>query len=204
MKKKITIVLTLAMAICVTACGKEDDTSSTASVDNQISSQPTETNKPEEESSEPDTTDSPDVSSEDENTLGEWKTTDFEKYGISNLEKFDLGEMTYYTATEEGGITVMWEGITANDMDAITAYGESLFNKTAKMGGNHSTEFDEDAVKWVLANEYASFNDACRGWTYDFYYSDWYYEYNGNIISVAYYGESDKPLSLKVFIYSAA
>ena len=204
MKKIIAITLILAMAICVTACGKDDDTSSTASENNQASSQPTETNKPEEESSEPVKTDSPDVSGEEEITLGEWKTTDFEKYGISNLEKFDLGEMTYYTATEEGGITVMWEGITAADIDAITAYGESLFNKTAKMGGNHSTEFDNDDVKLVLANEYAYFNDACRGWTYDFYYSDWYYEYNGNIISVAYYGETDSPLSLKVFIYSAA
>ena len=202
MKKIIAIALTLAMAICVTACGKDSDDSTSSTVSEN--KQQAEVSEPEEESSEPVKTDSPDVSGEEEITLGEWKTSDFEKYGISNLEKFDLGEMTYYTATEEGGITVMWEGVTAADMDAITAYGENLFNKTAEMGGNHSTEFDEDAVKWVLTNEYASFNDACRGWTYDFYYSDWYYEYNGNIISVAYYGEADQPLSLKVFIYSEA
>ena len=203
MKKIIAIALALAMAICVTACGKDDDTSSTASVNNQGATQQTASSEPEEKSSEPVTIDSPNVSSEEENTLGEWKTTDFENYGISGFEKFDLGEMTYYTATQEGGITVMWEGVTVNDMDAITAYGENLFNKTAEMGGNYTTEFDNDAIKWVLANKYASFNDACRGWTYEFYYSDWYYEYNGNIISVAYYGESDL-LSLKVFIYSAA
>lgn len=203
MKKIIAIALTLAMAVCATACGKDgdDNTSSAAPVNSQVSSQQTEVSEPEEESPEPVTIDSPDVSSEEENTLGEWKTTDFENYGISDFEKFDLGEMIYYTATYDGGITVMWEGVT--DMDAITAYGESLFDKTAEMGGNYTSEFDEDAIKWVLASEYASFSDACRAWTYDYYYSDWFYEYNGDIIMVAYYGESEL-LTLKVYFYSAA
>lgn len=202
MKKIIAISLTLVMAICVTACGKEDDnTSSKAPVNSQVSSQQTEVNEPEEESSEPITIESPDVSSEEENTLGEWKTTDFENYGISDFEKFDLGEMIYYTALNNGGITVMWDGVT--DLDAITAYGEKLFNITAEMGGNYNTEFDEDAGKWVLANEYASFNDACRGWTYEFYYSDWLYEYDGNLIMIAYYGEYEL-LTLKVYFYSVA
>ena len=197
MKKIIAIVLTLAMAICVTACGKDDDSASSTASENR---QQAEVSEPEEDSSEPVKTDLPEESSEEEITLGEWKSSDFERYGISDLENFDLGEMTYYTASEEGGIIVMWEGVTAADMDAITAYGENLFNITAKMGGNYSTEFDADALKWVLADEYASFSDACKKWTYDYYYSEWYYEYNGEVISLAYYGESDSPLSLKFFI----
>lgn len=216
MKKVIAIALTLALAISATACGKGDDNniSPTDSVNSQESSQQTgtdesgegssgqtEVNEPEEESSEPVITDSPDVSIEEENTLGEWRTTDFENYGISGFEKFDLGEMTYYTATYKGGITVMWEGVT--DLDAITAYGERLFNMTAELGGNYTTEFDNDAGKWVLADEYASFSDTFRGWTYEYYYSDWLYEYNGDLIMIAYYGESEL-LTLKVYIYSAA
>lgn len=188
MKKIIAVLIICVMALSFAACS--DNLDDTNNADNQDVN---------ETQSVVDYSSFKASSETKENTLGEWNPDDFEKYGVSNIDKLNIGEMTYYTCSGESGVTVIWNNIT--DFDAITKYGENLFDKTSEHnGGNYSIRFDEDDLVWVLDQEYSSFNDACKGWERDFYYSDWYYEKDGHIIYLSYYGAPDL-LSLRIYQY---
>lgn len=136
-----------------------------------------------------------------------WNDKDFEVYGIFDFEPFDIGEYSY-ESSEQGGILVSWTGDFTKGSDISLQCARELYNKTLEASGkNADIVFDENALKWVLTEPYASFEEVGNFWEsddkteYD-YFCEWYYEYNGILVLVSFTAiNTDRGVETGYWIY---
>lgn len=216
MKKFISIILTLAMAASISACSGKDENTNNASSKNETVSQQsstTDTENTDESQQTPDDTDESQPSSEDEqssvesvpisddeNAHDQWNTEDFSNFGITDIKEMSLGEISYYKGSEKA-ISVKWTGIT--DFDAITKYGEELFNNIAASNNIYKLGLGEETGTWDFFYDQSlkSFSESYFIWDrIENFYANWFYELNDKLIIVLYYGDG-KTVNLDIYSY---
>ena len=119
-----------------------------------------------------------------------WSAEDFARMGISDMEQLDPDALSKYKSSVTLGVMAEWTDIT--DFDKITEYGRALFEKTkAENGANGVVVFEDGSSRQILGDPFETFEEAASFWAADYYYSEWYYEKDGQLYQVTYFGQNN-------------
>lgn len=183
-------MVSVMMLFSLTACsGEQEEQNDTTNLEAQVTQGADETQSTTQQTAQPTKQATPTPTEMPHSDV--WNDKDFEAYGIFDIEPFDIGEYNYQSS-EEGGILVTWTGDFTKDLDVAMQCAKELYDITLKVSGkNADIVFDSDALKWVLTEPYASFEEAGNAWESDDktqyeYFGSWYYEYKGMLVNVSF------------------